>query len=84
MEMTMTAITDRFKTDQAKRNAERKQPMPSDYRPYDQFPEFNQGIDDYMNGVYENPYTDPRDGVKAQAHDRGSEYAMRVLRYNNS
>ena len=59
-----------------------KRPMPSDYRPYDQFPEFDQGIDDYMSGRFENPYTDPRDGVKAQAHDRGSEYAMRVVRYS--
>jgi hypothetical protein len=60
-----------------------KRPMPSDYRPYDQFPEFNQGIDDYMSGRFDNPYTDPRDGVKAQAHDRGSEFAMRVVRYSN-
>jgi hypothetical protein len=57
--------------------------MPSDYQPYDQFPEFNQGIDDYMSGRFENPYSDPRQGVAAQAWDRGSEYAMRVVRYNN-
>jgi hypothetical protein len=60
-----------------------KRPMPTDYAPYHTFPEFDQGITDYMEGRFENPYTDPRDGVKAQAHDRGSEFAMRVLRYND-
>jgi hypothetical protein len=80
----MTAITDRFKIRQAQRMAERQRPMPEDYAPYHLFPEFDQGIDDYMSGRFENPYTDPRDGVKAQAHDRGSEYAMRVMRYSNS
>jgi hypothetical protein len=80
----MTAITDRFKVRQAQRMTERQRPMPSDYRPYDQFPEFDEGIDDYMSGRFENPYTDPRDGLKAQAHDRGSEYAMRVVRHSNS
>jgi hypothetical protein len=48
-----------------------KRPMPEDYRPYHTFPEFDQGITDYMEGRYDNPYSDPRDGVKAQAHDRG-------------
>jgi hypothetical protein len=47
-------------------------PMPQDYAPYHQFPEFDEGIDDYMSGRYDNPYTNPRDGVKAQAHDRGA------------
>jgi hypothetical protein len=61
-----------------------KRPMPEDYRPYHQMPEFDEGIDDYMQGRYSNPYTDPRDGVKTQAHDRGSEYAMRVVRHSNS
>jgi hypothetical protein len=61
-----------------------KRPMPADYAPYDQFPEFNEGITAYMNDVHENPYTDLRDGVKAQAWDRGSEFAMRVVCYNNS
>ena len=58
-------------------------PMPEDYEPYNTLPEFDQGISDYMEGRYDNPYTDPRDGVKAQAHDRGSEFAMRVVRYSN-
>jgi len=79
----MTAITDRFKTRQAQRATERQRPMPEDYRPYHTLPAFDQGITDYMEGRYENPYTDPRDGVKVQAHDRGSEYAMRVIRYSN-
>jgi hypothetical protein len=59
-------------------------PMPEDYEPYNTLPEFDQGISDYMEGRYDNPYTDPRDGVKAQAHDRGSEYAMRVVRFSGS
>jgi hypothetical protein len=72
-------------SDQAFEDIEQpERPMPSDYRPYDQFPEFDEGITDYMEGRYDNPYTDPRDGVKAQAHDRGSEYAMRVMRHSNS
>jgi hypothetical protein len=70
MEMTMTA-------NQAKR------PMPEDYAPYHQLAAFDDGIDDYMEGRYDNPYTDPRDGVAAQAWDRGSEYAMRVVRHSN-
>jgi hypothetical protein len=37
-----------------------------------------------MEGRFDNPYTDPRDGVKAQAHDRGAEYAMRVACHSNS
>jgi hypothetical protein len=56
-------------------------PMPTDYAPYHTLPAFDEGIDDYMSGRYDNPYTDPRDGLKAQAHDRGSEYAMRVRRW---
>jgi hypothetical protein len=79
----MTAITDRFKTRQAQRAAERQRPMPTDYAPYHTFPEFDQGITDYMESRFDNPYTDPRDGLKAQAHDRGSEYAMRVVRHSN-
>jgi hypothetical protein len=59
-----------------------ERPMPTDYAPYDQFPAFDEGINDYMSGRFENPYTDPRDGVKAQAWDRGSEYSMRVTRWN--
>jgi hypothetical protein len=59
-----------------------ERPTPSDYRPYDAMPAFNEGIEDYMSGRFENPYTDPRDGVKAQAHDRGAEYAMRVMRWS--
>ena len=58
--------------------------MPQDYSPYDTLPAFDRGIDDYISGRFENPYTDPRDGVKAQAWDRGSEYSMRVVRWNES
>jgi hypothetical protein len=44
----------------------------------------SRGIDDYMSGRFENPYSDPKQGVAAQAWDRGSEYAMRVVRHSNS
>jgi hypothetical protein len=53
--------------------------MPADYAPYHTFPEFDQGITDYMEGRYDNPYSDPKQGVAAQAWDPGSEYAMRVF-----
>jgi hypothetical protein len=59
-------------------------PMPADYAPYDQFPEFNQGIDDYMSNRFDNPYTDPKQGLAAHAWDRGSEYASPVVRHSNS
>jgi hypothetical protein len=32
-----------------------KRPTPADYTPYHTFPEFDQGIDDYMSGRFENP-----------------------------
>jgi hypothetical protein len=57
-------------------------PMPSDYRPYDQFLEYTQEIDDYMEGRHDNPHGNS--SVAAQAWDRGSEFAMRVVRYSNS
>jgi hypothetical protein len=76
----MTAITNRFKARQPQRATERPRPIPTDYAPYHTLPEFDQGIGDYMSGRFCNPYTDPRDGVKAQAHDRGSEYASRIVR----
>ena len=57
-----------------------RRPMPTDYAPYHTFPAFDRGIDDYMSGRFENPYCDPRQGLAAQAWDRGSEYAMRVVR----
>jgi hypothetical protein len=59
-------------------------PMPTDYRSYHQLPAFDEGIDDYMSGRCENPYTGKWDGLAAQAWDRGSEYASRVVRYSNS
>ena len=60
-----------------------KRPMAADYAPYHQLPAFDEGIDDYMSGRFDNPYDgDPRQGLAAQAWDRGSEYAMRVVRYS--
>jgi hypothetical protein len=58
--------------------------MPTNYAPYDTFPAFDRGIDDYMSGRFENPYCDPRQGLAAQAWDRGSEYAMRVVRHDQA
>jgi hypothetical protein len=57
--------------------------VPTDCALYHTFPEFDRGIDDYMSGRFENPSRDPRQGVAAQAWDRGSEYAMRVVRHGN-
>jgi hypothetical protein len=57
-----------------------KCPASEDYRPYNVMPEFTQGIEDYTNGRHENPHGTTN--VAAQAWDRGSEYAMRVVRYN--
>jgi hypothetical protein len=38
-----------------------------------------------MSGRFETPYDGkPREGVNAQAWDRGSEFAMRVVRFNES
>jgi hypothetical protein len=80
----MTTITDRFKTRQAQRKAQRQRPTPEDYRPYHTLPAFNEGVDDYMAGRFDNPYDgNPRQGLAAQAWDRGSEYAMRVIRHGN-
>jgi hypothetical protein len=56
-------------------------PHPADYAPYNRFPEFVEGISAYMAGVHENPYRDPRQGLGAQAWDRGAEFAMRVRRF---
>jgi hypothetical protein len=44
-------------------------------------PAFDQGIDDYMSGPFENPHGTT--SVAAQAWDRGAEYATRVIRHNN-
>ena len=61
-----------------------ERPMPADYAPYHTFPAFDEGITAYTEGRFENPYSDPRQGVAAQAWDRGSEYAMRVTRHSNN
>jgi hypothetical protein len=59
--------------------------MPNDYAPYHTMPEFDQGITDYMSHRFDNPYGGkPRQGLAAQAWDRGSEYAMRVIRHSGS
>ena len=62
----------------------RNRPMPEDYAPYHTMPAFDEGITAYMSGTHENPYSDPKQGLAAQAWDRGSEYAMRVVRYSNN
>jgi hypothetical protein len=42
--------------------------------------EFAEGTSAYMERRYDNPYADTRDGVKAQAWDRGLEAASRYTR----
>jgi hypothetical protein len=59
-----------------------KRPMPQDYAPYHAFLASDEGITDYMEGRFENPHGTT--SVAAQAWDRGSEYAHRVCRYNES
>ena len=52
-----------------------------EYGPYDTLPEFDEGFTAYLHhGARVNPYTDPKDGVKAQAWDRGLECASRWKR----
>jgi hypothetical protein len=89
-------MTDRiqFKSLEAKTPAQRRREalaelnktfneIAHEYRPYDTLPGFADGVDAYMDRNYENPFTDPRDGVKAQAWDRGAEAAMRFTRQHH-
>ena len=48
-----------------------------EYRPYHEMPAFAQGVSAYMDRNYACPYSEPSEGVKAQAWDRGAECAMR-------
>jgi hypothetical protein len=52
-----------------------QEPPLTDYWPYHTFPEFDEGITDYMDGRYRNPYTGPRQGLAAEAWDKGLQYA---------
>jgi hypothetical protein len=64
---------------------EQARPVLEDYRPYHNLPGFDEGITDYMRGRHYNPYDgNVREGLKAQAWDRGSEYAMRVVRWSEA
>ena len=47
-----------------------------DYAPYHLMPEFEEGVRDYQSCKCHSFY----DGVKAQAYDRGAEYAMKLGR----
>lgn len=47
-----------------------------DYAPYHTMPEFEEGFRDYQACMVHGHY----DGVKAQAYDRGAEYAMKAFR----
>jgi hypothetical protein len=49
----------------------------NEYRPYDTLPEFNDGFASYAEMKFSNPY----DGVGAQAWDRGLECAMKAKRF---
>jgi hypothetical protein len=74
-------MTNRIEFSSAGATRKKTQPQPTDYAPYHTLPAFNDGIADYMEGRYDNPHDD---GVAAQAWDRGSEYAMRVVRFSQS
>lgn len=58
-----------------------RQPLPSDYRPYDSHAAFNEGAAAYAEGRLISPY-DP-DSVQTQAYDRGLDYAMRLKRWDD-
>jgi hypothetical protein len=58
-----------------------EQPVPTDYAPYHTMPEFDAGVADYGCG---SPPLESLGGVRQQAYDRGLEYAMRVVRWNES
>jgi len=73
-------MTDRINFSSAGAVRKQTRPQPTDYAPYHTFPEFDDGITAYMEGRHDNPH----DGVAAQAWDRGSEYAMRVVRFSQS
>jgi len=53
----------------------------SDYAPYDTLPAFTEGFNDYEAGKHRNPYDGHiKQGVQAQAWDRGANAAMRYRR----
>lgn len=54
-------------------------PLATDYAPYHELPEFIEGFEAYGKTWF-CPYVDPKDGVKAQAWDRGLEFAARSSR----
>lgn len=54
--------------------------LANDYAPYDQLPEFWEGVKAYQDGNWDCPY----DGVQGQAWDRGLEYGMRLVRAERS
>jgi hypothetical protein len=57
-------------------------PMPQDYAPYHRLPAFDEGVTDYTEGRHDNPHGTT--SVAAQAWDRGSEYASRVVRWTEA
>ena len=57
-------------------------PRADEYRPYHTMPAFGEGYEAYQSLQYRNPYDGRwQDGVKAQAWDRGLEFASRVERF---
>jgi len=63
-------------------NEKRLAEIRHDYRPYDSFPEFDEGFLDYQKSAHANPYEGkPSEGLKAQAWDRGAEAASRYNRF---
>ena len=66
----------------SKAKEERLAEIRHDYRPYDTFPEFDDGFLDYQKSAHANPYEgNPSEGLKAQAWDRGAEAASRYNRF---
>lgn len=51
----------------------------AEYAPYDRFPAFWDGYDDYKNGRKLWMWRPDANSADAQAYDRGAEAAMRVI-----
>jgi hypothetical protein len=63
-------------TGKTKQMSKTFQEIANEYRPYNQMIEFQMGCEAYMDRKYDNPFTSPEDGIKAQAWDRGANATM--------
>ena len=52
----------------------------SDYTPYDQFEEFDEGFLDFEHGLHHDPYVASPGGIRSASLDFGREAALRYVR----